>query len=203
MSMIQNIILDIGGVLVRSNDQQFFRDKGLDEETAGRVGKAMFGTEAWIEMDRGVWSFDKVIDAFVRNDPQDEAILRNIFTDTRGFVTVCPYAGDWIRGFQAKGLRVYCLSNWSEKILNDCREELKFLDIADGYVLSWQEKLVKPDPDIYRCLLQRYGLKAETCIFVDDSRVNVEAARALGIHGIVFEDQDQADREIRDFIKTH
>ena len=137
-------------------------------------------------------------DAFVENDPQDEAILRSVFTDASGFVLAYPYAENWIRGFQREGLKVFCLSNWSEKMLNDCRDELHFLDVLDGVIFSWQENLVKPDPAIYQCLLQRYHLKAETCIFVDDSRANVEAARVEGMHGVIFESQKQADQEIRE-----
>lgn len=194
--MIQNIILDIGDVLVRTNHPEFFQQKGFDEETIKRVAKATFFSPAWRELDRGVWPFDQIVDAFVENDPQDESILRTLFDDASGFVTVYPYTASWIRSLRAEGLKVYCLSNISDKIASDCQKELAFLDLVDGHVFSWEEKLIKPDPAIYHLLLERFHLQTEECIFIDDSAANVAAAESVGLHGIVFQTQPQAAQEI-------
>lgn len=196
--MIRNIILDIGDVLVKSDYHRFFLDKGYDADTVKRLEKATFFSPAWKELDRGVWSFEEIINAFVRNDPALEGILRSVFTDASGFITAFPYAESWIRELQAAGLKVYCLSNISDMICRDCRSELTFLHAVDGQLLSWQERLVKPDPAIYRLLLDRYRLKAEECIFVDDMEKNVAAARSLGLHGIVFHSKEQAAKEIEE-----
>ena len=75
--------------------------------------------------------------------------------------------------------------------------ELGFLGMVDGYILSWREKLAKPDPQIYHLLLDRYSLRAEECIYIDDSKINVLAAVNLGMTGIVFQDQKQAEHEIQ------
>ena len=56
--------------------------------------------------------------------------------------------------------------------------------------------LAKPDPASYQTLLDRYGLKAEECVFLDDTVRNVEAAQALGIAGIVVTSQEQAKKEL-------
>ena len=53
-------------------------------------------------------------------------------------------------------------------------------------IVSGDERLLKPDPEIYRLLLTRYGLEARNCIFVDDSKANVDGARAVSMHGIHF-----------------
>ncbi|MBQ9262621.1 MAG: HAD family phosphatase [Clostridia bacterium] len=194
--MIKNIILDIGDVLVKSNYQAFFQRKGLDRETANRVANATFFSPAWRELDRGVWPFERILDAFVENDPQDEEILRTVFQDAADFIVAYPYAESWIRSLQAEGLKVYCLSNLSDKIVSDCWKELAFLDLVDGRILSWEEKLIKPNPKIYRLLLDRYQLRAEESVFLDDSTANVEAAISVGLHGIVFQNQQQAAQEI-------
>ena len=194
--MIKNIILDIGDVLVKSNYQAFFRKKGLDEETAERVARATFFSPAWRELDRGVWPFDRIVEAFVENDPRDEIVLRNLFDNATDFIIAYPYATGWIRALRGEGLKVYCLSNLSAKIFSDCRKELSFLALVDGRILSWEEKLVKPDPAIYRLLLDRFHLEAEECIFLDDSAVNVAAAISVGLRGIVFQNQPQATQEI-------
>ena len=57
--------------------------------------------------------------------------------------------------------------------------------------------MIKPDPAIYKLLLSRYGLKAEECVFLDDTPANVEAAKALGMQGIRFLDKEQAEAELQ------
>ena len=92
------------------------------------------------------------------------------------------------------------LSNFPEKMLRDCAEDMIFLKETDGGILSYQEKLIKPMPAIYWTLLDRYGLEAEECVFIDDTSVNIEAARRLGIHGIVFESREQVEKELNSLL---
>ena len=66
------------------------------------------------------------------------------------------------------------------------KKNFSFLDLFEGIVVSGEEKVIKPNPEIYKRLLTRYNLKAEDCVFIDDNAANVEAARALGMAGIRF-----------------
>ena len=68
----------------------------------------------------------------------------------------------------------------------EARQRFGILQLIDRYVVSGAEGLVKPDPRLFRVLLNRYGLQAEECTFIDDNPDNVAAARALGMEGIVF-----------------
>lgn len=194
--MIKNIILDIGDVLVKTNCFDFLKNKGFDEQAAARIARATYFSPVWKELDRGEWSFDEIVDGFVENDPEIEETLRHTFDDMKDFILAYSYAADWISELRKNGLRVYCLSNISDKICRDCAKELAFLKLTDGRILSYEEKLIKPDPAIYRLLLKRYDLKADECIFVDDLENNVRAACELGFHGIVFRNRQQAEQEI-------
>ena len=66
----------------------------------------------------------------------------------------------------------------------------------DGGILSCEEKLVKPQPEIYRRLTEKCGLQAQACVFLDDMPVNVQAARDEGMQGIVFTTKEAAVREL-------
>lgn len=200
--MIKNIILDIGDVLARSNYHEFFQNKGYDDETVMRLEKATFFSPVWKELDRGVWDFSRIIDGFVKKAPELEEQLRTVFNDMSGFVKAFPYAVEWVRSLKESGSKVFCLSNISGKICDDCAEELEFLKYTDGKILSYEEKLIKPDPKIYRRLLEKYGLYADECIFIDDISQNVAAAQELGIHGIVFCDKTQAENEIENIRRS-
>jgi putative hydrolase of the HAD superfamily len=59
-----------------------------------------------------------------------------------------------------------------------------FMHTFDGYILSHEVGLLKPDRRIYEVTLERFGLKAAESVFIDDILANVEGAQAVGIHGI-------------------
>lgn len=84
-----------------------------------------------------------------------------------------------------KGHGLYGLTNWSYKVY-DVIKRYPIFSLLDGMVISSEVHLIKPDRRIYQCLLDRYGLKAENCVFVDDRTENVVAAKEMGMQGIVF-----------------
>ena len=195
--MIRNIIFDIGNVLTDFRWKEFLEDKGFDEEMAGRIARASVLTPLWNEIDRGVWEEEKLLQEFVKLDPEIETEIRRAYGNVTGMVTKRDYAIPWIKALRAGGYRVYYLSNFSYKAYVECRDALDFIPFTDGGILSYQEKVVKPDPEIYRRLLDRYSLKAEESVFIDDTKANVEAAKALGLHGICFQTREQVVEELK------
>lgn len=194
--MIKNIVFDIGNVLTDFRWSGFLRDKGFDDEMTRRIAKATVEGPYWPEVDRGIWDEEQLMRAFAELDPEIEEQIRLTFENTHGMVTARAYAIPWVNELKEKGFRVYYLSNFSDKARVECADALNFMPYMDGGILSYQDKLIKPDPRIYRLLLERYGLKAEESVFLDDLTVNVEAAREQGYHGIVFESKEQAEREL-------
>lgn len=89
--------------------------------------------------------------------------------------------------FKDGGSRLYGLSNWSYKVYEVIRKYPIF-SLLDGMVMSSDVHLLKPDSRIYQCLMEKYGLQNEDCVFIDDRKDNVEAAQKLKMQGIVFED---------------
>lgn len=195
--MIRNIIFDIGNVLTDFRWKAFLEDKGFDEAMVERIAKASVQTPLWNEIDRGVWDQEELMQAFIARDPEIEPQLRRAYGNVTGMVTKRDYAIPWIQELKAKGYGVYYLSNFSEKAYVDCMDALDFMPYTDGGILSYQEKIIKPDPEIYRLLLSRYSLKAEESVFLDDTAANVEAARAVGLYGIRFETKEQAEEELK------
>lgn len=198
--MIRNIIFDIGNVLSAFRWEGFLADKGFDKEMIDRIGNASVRTDAWYEFDKGVYSDEEVVELFVKNDPEIAAEIHKAFDYVEGMVELYPYTMDWINGFKTDGYKVYYLSNFSYKAETQCPESLSFLPIMDGGILSYTVKMTKPDPKIYELLLSTYDLKAEECIFIDDTLRNVEAAEKLGIHGVRFTSQKEADAKVRKLI---
>lgn len=190
--MIKNIIFDIGNVLAGFSWKNFYISLGYEGEILDRLAAATVKSPVWDEVDRGVWSEEELVRAFIRNDSSLEPEIRRIFRNTRGMVTRYEYAIPWIQNLRKAGYGCYYLSNFSDKARRECGDALDFLDYMDGGILSYQDKVIKPDTKIYQLLLERYGLRAEESVFLDDTERNLPPARALGIQTILFEDREQA-----------
>jgi 2-haloacid dehalogenase len=102
-----------------------------------------------------------------------------------------PGMKEWICELKNAGYKVYGLSNWSHETFPMVKDKYEAFSMMDGIVMSGEELIAKPDLRIYKILLERYGLKAEECIFIDDRKENIIAGEQVGIRGIIFEDCEQ------------
>lgn len=191
--MIKNIVFDIGNVLTYYTWNKHIHSFGFPEEICEKVAAATVKSREWAEFDRGVMSTEEVVETLVKNDPEVETEIRRFTSDMSGLVEKADYAIPWIKELKEKGYKVYYLSNFSDKARKECADALDFLSYTDGGILSYQDKMVKPEPEIYKCLLERYQLKAEECVFLDDLEENIEAAKAQGMQGIVFTSKEEAE----------
>lgn len=195
--MIRNIIFDIGNVLMPFGYRPFYESFGYDKETVERLSKATAQSPDWNELDRGVLSYEEVLARFIQNDPQLEEIICKVFADLHGILGVYDYTEGWIKQLKEEGYGVYYLSNFFQKAEEDCKELMGFLELMDGGILSYKDKVTKPDGQIYELLLSRFGLKAEECVFLDDTEKNITGAKAVGMHGILFKDREQAVADLQ------
>lgn len=197
--MIKTIIFDIGNVLADFTWKEFFEAKGYQGEMLDRIAKATVGNEKWNEYDRGTISDEEIIQSFVESDPEIKDDIIKCLTNVKGIVTRNDYAIPWIQELKQKGYQVLYLSNFSRKAEVECADALDFLPYLDGGILSYQEKVIKPMPEIYQILIDRYRLVPEECIFLDDLEKNLKGAEVFGIHTIQFVNQKQAIRDLKKF----
>jgi putative hydrolase of the HAD superfamily len=106
--------------------------------------------------------------------------------DARMWTTQNPAMLAWQRKLKAAGIRTAILSNMGDSVLENIRREFRWIDEFDVLVWSYQLHLAKPDPAIYRYTLKHLGTRPDETLFIDDKRVNVEAARALGMKAVEF-----------------
>ena len=195
--MIRTIIFDIGNVLTVFGWKDFLRSFGFDAETEEKVGRATMDSQFWNEFDRGQLTDEQMLAGFIRNDPSVEKEIRQIFANLHGILTKADYAIPWIRELKEKGYQVLVLSNFSDKVARENPDAPDFLEYVDGGILSYRDGVIKPDPAIYRLLIDRSGLKPEECVFLDDIQKNLDAAKKFGIHTILFQNVDQAKEELK------
>ncbi|MGN1148539.1 MAG: HAD family hydrolase [Lachnospiraceae bacterium] len=194
--MIRTIIFDIGNVLALFSWQEHFASFGYDSDTLKKLGKATALSPDWNEYDLGNLTNEEILERFIKNDPSIEKELRESLKNVHGILTRLDYAIPWIEELKGKGYQVLYLSNFSEIAFRDCAHAIDFIPHMDGGIFSCKVHLTKPDPAIYKLLLEQYHLVPEECVFLDDMERNVEAAKALGIHGIHFVSHTQAKKEL-------
>ena len=195
--MITTLIFDIGNVLADFIWEEYYRSFGFTEEILDRLAKATVKDPMWNEYDRGVMTDEEVLQGFIDNDPGIEREIRLTLKDVGAMVRRNYYAIPWIKELQGKGYRCLYLSNFSEKARKECAASMDFLPYMDGGILSYQDKVIKPMPEIYQLLIDRYQLVPEECVFMDDTLRNLEGAEKFGIHTIHFKNQAQAIEELR------
>lgn len=200
--MIKNIVFDIGNVLAGFVWQEYYRSFGFTEEIFEKLADATVRSDFWDELDRGKLSDDQLLEGFIQNDPSIEKEIREVFQNLKGIVCRYDYAVPWIRELKKRGYGVYFISNFARKAHEECLEALDFLDEMDGGILSYQEKLIKPSPEIYQLLCRRYGVRADECIFIDDTVRNVEAAIKEGMKGITFHTLEQVKAELENLLTS-
>ncbi|MBQ3911590.1 MAG: HAD family phosphatase [Lachnospiraceae bacterium] len=201
--MIKNIVFDIGNVLAAFRWRDYIKELGFSDEAewqpggkAWRLAEATTKNALWREVDRGVMPLDDIITAMIATDPEMEDAIRLFFADRRRLVMEYDYSAGWLSELKSRGYKVYLLSNYSEDHYEYISTHFKFFGLEDGRVISWQEKVLKPDARIYNILLGRYGLKPEECVFLDDTSENIDGAVAVGMQGIVFKDYAQGRAEL-------
>ncbi len=95
------------------------------------------------------------------------------------------------------GVPLFALTNWSADLFPYARRRFAFLELFDDIVVSGDEGIAKPTPEIFAILKRRVARPLERCLFIDDSATNVEAARLAGLDAVVFTDPDQLRSELR------
>ncbi len=179
-----NVVFDVGNVLLRWDPRNLYR-KIFDDPARMEWFLAEICGPAWnLEQDRGR-SFAEGTSLLIARYPEWEAEIRAY--DTRWTEMLDGAIAENVailEALRAGGEKVYAITNFEDDKWRISVGLYPFLGGFDGLVVSGRERLVKPDPAIYHLLLERNGLAAAGCVFVDDSEVNVAAARALGMQAI-------------------
>lgn len=194
--MIRNIVFDIGGVLADFRLKEFLAGKGFDMPMMKRLLKASVMSPYWEKFERGELTEEETLKGFASIDPEIEPELERAFSSVEGMLTSRDYSIPFINSLKANGYRVFYLSNYSKKAYDECGESLGFMPYMDGGLVSFRVGRTKPDPEMYRLFLEEYGLRAEECVFIDDTAKNVDVAKQMGFEGIVFTEYEDLIPEL-------
>jgi 2-haloacid dehalogenase len=176
---IKNIVFDFGGVLLDWNPRYFFKNVFSDKSEMEFFLREVCNPQWNLKMDAG-YSFAEATKELLDQHPEYtteiDLYLRNWETMIGGEIIE---NSKLLKPLKAK-YRLFGLTNWSAEAFPVVYEKYPFFKNFEGIIVSGQEKLVKPDKEIYELLLSRYALLPDESLFIDDSIKNIETARELG-----------------------
>jgi len=195
--MINTIVLDIGQVLANFRWEAYLEDCGYDEETTRKVSNATILSKIWGEEDRGAISDEELVALFCSQDTSVTTEITALFDNITELVREYDYSVEFVQRLKANGYKVYLLSNYGRKNFEYAREHFKFIKYVDGGVISYEVKQIKPEPEIYETLIEKYNINPKEAVFLDDSQANLDGAKPFGFYTIHVEEFEQAVEELR------
>ena len=201
--MIKNLIFDFGKVLVDYDFEAFFRKYIPDTERCQAFTPVLYNEELQQMLDREERPFDVIMEDWIENHKEFEHEIR-YFNEHYPEIVTNEVEGmyELLTQLKAEGYKLYGLTNWCSKVYLTMAQ-FPIFKLLDGQIISSEEKVIKPEPEIYQRLFDKFNLKPEECIFADDRAENIEGGSRLGMDGIVFKDAKQYERELREYLAFH
>jgi 2-haloacid dehalogenase len=199
MPRIKNIVFDFGGVLIDWNPELLYRKVFATKEEMDFFLSEIATPEWNIQQDAGhpLSEATAVLQAQYPEYKDEIALFYGRWGDMLGGILEENVA--LIKPLKQK-YKLYGLTNWSAETLPIAMARYDFFGDLDGIVVSGEEKLVKPDKRLFQILLDRYRLKPEESIFIDDNGVNVCAAEEMGFHALHLTPGVNLEKALRNFV---
>lgn len=185
--MIKNIIFDMGQVLIHWRPYMFTSTSDLSQEEEQLLTKELFSNIEWPQLDRGTISEEDATASVCARLPEKfhPMVEEIIFGWWKRPLVPMEGMADVIKELKENGYKIYLLSNASIH-LREYFSRIPGSEYFDGLLVSAEEKLLKPQHEIFETLFERFSLNPEECFFVDDSPYNIEGAHCCGMQGAVF-----------------
>ncbi|WP_396601176.1 HAD family hydrolase [Algibacter sp. R77976] len=201
MKKIDTIIFDLGGVLIDWNPEYVFLDVFDGDQNKTQWFLDNICTSDWNENQDAGYPIAQATEDRVLLFPEYEKEIRQFYGrwtemlggEITGTVEILKKFVD------LKKFKVVALTNWSTETFPIALKKFNFLHWFEGIIVSGEEKTRKPFNDIYNLTLEKFNIKAEHSIFIDDNLRNIEAASKLGIHGIHFKSPELLIQQLKTF----
>lgn len=183
--MIRNIIFDLGNVIIEGTHSSIIMKLANNEEERNFIREKFLTSPEWNLMDLGKITNDEaIIEIQKRNDIKFKELIEISLHKWYENIVVNEDIVDVARKLKLKNYNIYVLSNMAKATYLHLKD-IEFFKLCDGVVISAYENVKKPDEKIFKILLDRYNLKAEECLFIDDDDTNKSyiTANEIGILG--------------------
>src|SRR5665811_1848210 len=187
--VVEAVVFDLGNVLIAWDPHPAIaRAVGAQQATCFLADEE-FDFMAWNHQQDAGRSWDEGEAAALRSHPHWELAIRAYRANySESLVGAMEDTVQIVRELHTAGIPLFALTNWSEQLFPVARERFGFLSLFEDIIVSGQEGVAKPDPEIFAILRKRIGHSLDGCIFIDDNPANIEAAGEAGLDAILFTD---------------
>lgn len=198
--MIKNIVFDVGNVIWKGNSKSIANYIKIDNEEDRAIISTFF--EGFRMMDLDEETVEEHYEKWKDNNKIDNDKYKNQLVNyyknrefNSGIINL-------INKLKENNYRVYVLSNNNKSAINYLKkcEEVKNID---GWVVSYEYKLVKPDEEFFKVLFNKFNLNPEECFFVDDKEKNINAGKKLGMNGHVLDYENNGVNKLIDDLRLN
>ncbi len=191
------VVFDLGNVLIRWDPHPAIaRAVGTEQATRFLTDEA-FAFAAWNNEQDAGRSWNEAEAAAVKAHPHWGPAIRGYrenFADS--LIGAIADSVEILEELHTAGVRLFALTNWSRELFPVALSRFEFLDRFEGIIVSGEEGVRKPDPEIFEILKKRIGSTLAGCVFIDDGPANVKAAAEAGLDAILFSDTGHLRKDL-------
>lgn len=185
--MIKNIVFDMGNVIIDFNPKEIVNNYTKNNEDKKILLDIVFYGQEWLDLDRGTLELPDAIKQIREKLPINlkdtgEKILKT-WTE---YISEDDKMKNLMKDLKKKGYNTYILSNAPYNMFKYLSNS-EIPSLVDGMIISCEEKVSKPEEEIYNKLFTKFNIKPEESFFIDDRKQNIEASRKLGMAGHVYD----------------
>ena len=191
-----NVVFDLGGVLVTCSPPELVSSLFDDPAVQKAVLEGVFGDADWRDFDRGTLAREVAIERAAERIGIEQREIEELFDALPRALVPIPDVLNLVRELRAAGHRPFVLSNMHPGSLAHLDATYDIFTLFEGRVVSCEVGLCKPEPEIYACLLETFGLRPSETVLIDDVEANLDGAASHGIRTIRFENAEQCRSEL-------
>ncbi|MCG7588684.1 HAD family phosphatase [Photobacterium sp. OFAV2-7] len=185
--MIRNVIFDFGAVLFRWDPDQIVASFTDSTDEQHLLLEEVFHHPDWLSLDRGTMLMAEVIPKFAARTGITVSRMEDFFEHIINSLVKITETEELLYRLLDHHYSVYYLTNMSSAFFETLNERNDFISLFKGGIVSGKELMMKPDPDIYELLIERYDLVPSETLYIDDHEQNINAAQAFGFQTVHFE----------------
>jgi putative hydrolase of the HAD superfamily len=194
--MIRNIVFDIGNVLISWRPGEYLLRSGYDAEKTRLINDTVFHGHYWQSLDNGDITRQEAIEMIASASSLKKEEISSLFNLCHEIIFPLIRNIKLLPELKKAGFRLYYLSNFPLEFFSETKSRYDFFNHFDGGIISSEVRHSKPDPEIYRIFLKRFGLEASECLYIDDLEANARAGENAGMKVIHLPDAGSLESKL-------
>lgn len=198
--MIRNVIFDFGGVLFEWKPYEIVTSFTDSSDEQRLLIEGVLHHPDWLCLDRGTMLMAEVIPKFAARTGLSESRMEDFFEHILNSLVKINETENLLFQVIDHHYSVYYLTNMSSAFFETLNDRHSLISLFKGGLVSGKELMMKPEPDIFQLLIERYDLVPSESLYIDDHEQNLIAAQAFGFHTVLFEQSASCFNKIQNIL---